>query len=417
MAEAGRIHVVGAGLAGLSAAVASTHRGAQIVVYEAAKQAGGRCRSYHDSLLDLVIDNGNHLVLSGNQAVRRYLRAIGAEDRLAGSPHPEFGFFDVGTGHRWTVRPSDGRFPWWILSRARRVPGTRLRDYVALVSLMRRHPGRRIDEVIPCDGVFWDKFLRPVLVSALNTAPEEAAADLAGAVMRETLAKGGRFSRPLLATPNLTAAFIDPALNHLKRNGAEIQFGRLLRAVTLEGDRLTKLMFDDGEETLGPQDSAILAVPPWALQTLLPQVPVPDAFRAIVNAHFRVEPPARAPRVLGLVGGTAEWIFAFADRISTTTSAADHLLEMDTDALGALLWRDVTAAHGLQTPVPPFRIVKEKRATFASTPAQEARRPSARSSWTNLFLAGDWTNTGLPATIEGALRSGEAASKLALASR
>jgi hypothetical protein len=297
------------------------------------------------------------------------------------------------------------------------VPGTRLRDYVALVSLMRRHPGRRIDEVIPCDGVFWDKFLRPVLVSALNTAPEEAAADLAGAVMRETLAKGGRFSRPLLATPNLTAAFIDPALNHLKRNGAEIQFGRLLRAVTLEGDRLTKLMFDDGEETLGPQDSAILAVPPWALQTLLPQVPVPDAFRAIVNAHFRVEPPARAPRVLGLVGGTAEWIFAFADRISTTTSAADHLLEMDTDALGALLWRDVTAAHGLQTPVPPFRIVKEKRATFASTPAQEARRPSARSSWTNLFLAGDWTNTGLPATIEGALRSGEAASKLALASR
>ena len=417
MAEAGRIHVVGAGLAGLSAAVASTHRGAQIVVYEAAKQAGGRCRSYHDNLLDLVIDNGNHLVLSGNQAVHRYLRAIGAENRLAGSPHPEFGFFDVGTGRRWTVRPSDGRFPWWILSSARRVPGTRLRDYVALVSLMRRHPGRRIDEVIPCDGVFWDKFLRPVLVSALNTAPEEAAADLAGAVLRETLAKGGRFSRPLLATPNLTAAFIDPALNLLKRNGVEIQFGRPLRAVTLEGDRLTKLIFDDGEERLGPQDSAILAVPPWALQTLLPQVPVPDAFRAIVNAHFRVEPPASAPSILGLVGGTAEWIFAFADRISTTTSAADHLLEMDADALGASLWRDVTMAHGLQTPIPPFRIVKEKRATFASTPAQEARRPSARSSWTNLFLAGDWTNTGLPATIEGALRSGEAASKLALGSK
>ena len=417
MAEAGRIHVVGAGLAGLSAAVASTHRGAQIVVYEAAKQAGGRCRSYHDNLLDLVIDNGNHLVLSGNQAVHRYLRAIGAENRLAGSPHPEFGFFDVGTGRRWTVRPSDGRFPWWILSPARRVPGTRLRDYVALASLMRRHPGRRIDEVIPCDGVFWDKFLRPVLVSALNTAPEEAAADLAGAVMRETLAKGGRFSRPLLATPNLTAAFIDPALNLLKRNGVEIQFGRPLRAVTLEGDRLTKLIFDDGEERLGPQDSAILAVPPWALRTLLPQVPVPDAFRAIVNAHFRVEPPASAPSILGLVGGTAEWIFAFADRISTTTSAADHLLEMDADALGASLWRDVTMAHGLQTPIPPFRIVKEKRATFASTPAQEARRPSARSSWTNLFLAGDWTNTGLPATIEGALRSGEAASKLALGSK
>jgi hypothetical protein len=144
---------------------------------------------------------------------------------------------------------------------------------------------------------------------------------------------------------------------------------------------------------------------------------VPDAFRAIVNAHFRVEPPASAPRLLGLVGGTAEWIFAFHDRVSITISAADALLEMEADALGALLWRDVTMAYGLQMAIPPFRIVKEKRATFASTPAQEARRPSARSSWTNLFLAGDWTDTGLPATIEGALRSGETASKLALAGK
>lgn len=415
MARTGRIHVVGAGLAGLSAAVASTRRGAQIVVYEAARQAGGRCRSYHDSLLDMVIDNGNHLVLSGNQAVHRYLRAIGAEDRLAGAPHPEFSFFDVGTSRRWTVRPNDGLFPWWIFAHARRVPGTRFRDYLTLASLMRPQPGRRIDEVIRCNGLLWDKFLRPVLVSALNTAPEEATADLAGAVIRETLARGGRHCRALLATPNLNAAFIDPALNYLDRNETELQLGRPLRAVTLEGDRLTKLIFDNGEETLGPQDTAILAVPPWALQNLLPDVLVPDTFRAIVNAHFRVEPPTNAPAVLGLVGGTAEWIFAFEDRVSITISAADHLLEMDADALGALLWRDVTMAYGIQTPIPPFRIVKEKRATFASTPAQEARRPSTRSRWTNLFLAGDWTNTGLPATIEGALRSGEAASRLALA--
>jgi hypothetical protein len=121
--------------------------------------------------------------------------------------------------------------------------------------------------------------------------------------------------------------------------------------------------------------------------------------------------------MIGLIGATAEWVFAFHDRVSITTSAADHLLEMDTDVLGALLWRDVTMAYDLPGPIPPFRIVKEKRATFASTPAQEARRPYARSPWNNLFLAGDWTNTGLPATIEGALRSGETASTLALAGR
>jgi squalene-associated FAD-dependent desaturase len=416
-ADVGRIHIVGAGLAGLSAAVCLADRGKQIVVSEAAKQAGGRCRSYHDGLLDMVVDNGNHLVLSGNPAVRRYLRAIGAEDRLTGPSCPEFRFFDFETGLRWTLKPNDGPLPWWLLAPSRRVPGTRFQDYLALAVLMRRHPGKRIDEVIQCNGVLWDKFLRPVLVSVLNTAPEEAAADLAGAVIRETLAKGGRCSRGLLATPNLAAAFVDPALNYLRQKGTEIRFGRSLRSVELQGDSLAKLIFDDGEETLGPQDSAILAVPPSTIQKLLPGIIVPDAFRAIVNAHFRTMPPAHAPTMIGLIGATAEWIFAFHDRVSITISAADRHLEMDTDVLGALLWRDVTMAYDFPGAIPPFRIVKEKRATFASTPAQEARRPSARSPWNNLFLAGDWTNTGLPATIEGALRSGETASTLALAGR
>ena len=118
--------------------------------------------------------------------------------------------------------------------------------------------------------------------------------------------------------------------------------------------------------------------------------------------------------MVGLIGGTAEWVFAFHDRLSVTVSAADHLMDTDTDDLALLLWRDVAAVHDLTGPVPPWRIVKEKRATFAATPAQAARRPAARTPWANLFLAGDWTDTGLPATIEGALRSGNTAATLAL---
>jgi uncharacterized protein with NAD-binding domain and iron-sulfur cluster len=121
--------------------------------------------------------------------------------------------------------------------------------------------------------------------------------------------------------------------------------------------------------------------------------------------------------MVGLIGGTAESVFAFPDRLSVTVSAADRLLDMDNQTLTDALWRDVAAVHDLSSPVPACRIVKEKRATFAATPAQEARRPSARTPWTNAFLAGEWTATGLPATIEGALRSGEKAAALAMASR
>jgi squalene-associated FAD-dependent desaturase len=293
------------------------------------------------------------------------------------------------------------------------VPGTRFGDYLALASLMRRHPGRRIDEVLPCRGRLWDKFLRPLLVSALNTAPEEASADLAGAVMRETFAKGGSHIRPRVAAPSLAAAFVEPALNRLCRSGAEVRLGRRLSALRLQDGKVTGLTFADGEESVGPQEQVILAVPPWTVQELLPNVTAPDAFRAIVNAHFKIVPPAGTPLMVGLIGGTAEWVFAFADRLSVTVSAADRLLDMDTEALTALLWRDVAAVHGLSGPPPPCRIVKEKRATFAATPAQDARRPPCRTRWTNLFLAGDWTATGLPATIEGALRSGETAATLA----
>jgi squalene-associated FAD-dependent desaturase len=408
-----RVHVVGAGLAGLSAAVTlAAGRGVPVVLSDAARQAGGRCRSYHDGVLDMEIDNGNHLVLSGNQTVARYLRAIGAEDRVVGPARAEFPFFDVATGRSWTLRPNDGPVPWWALVAGRRVPGTQLGDYLAVATLMRRHPGRRIDEVLPCRGLLWEKFLRPVLVSALNTAPEEGSADLAGAVMRETFAKGGSRIRPRVAMPSLTGAFVDPALQRLRQCGAEIRLGRRLTALKLEDGRVSGLSFTDGEERLAPDEKVILAVPPWTAQELLPELVVPDAFRAIVNAHFKIAPPAGAPLLVGLVGGTAEWVFAFPDRLSVTVSAADRLVDMDTQELTALLWRDVAAVHRLEGPAPPCRIVKEKRATFAATPAQDARRPACPTRWRNLFLAGDWTATGLPATIEGALRSGEKAAAL-----
>lgn len=411
--ETPRVHVVGAGLAGLSAAVTLAAQGARVVLSEAARQAGGRCRSYHDSQLDMTIDNGNHLVLSGNPAVGRFLRAIGAQDRLVGPSTAAFPFFDVATGMSWTLRPNDGVIPWWILDPRRRVPGTRVGEYVAIASLMRHHPGRRIDEVLPCEGALWQRFLRPLFVSVLNTPPEEASADLAGAVMRETFAKGGRSIHPRVATPSLAAAFVDPALERLRRSGADIRLGRRLANLKLQDGRLAGLTFTDGEQELGPLDCVILAVPPWTARELLPGLVVPDAFSAIVNAHFKFAAPRDLPLLVGLIGGTAEWVFAFRDRLSVTVSAADRLLDIESATLAQLLWRDVAAVHGLPGETPPCRIVKERRATFAATPAQNRRRPPSSTQWSNLFLAGDWTDTSLPATIEGALRSGERAAALA----
>jgi uncharacterized protein with NAD-binding domain and iron-sulfur cluster len=117
---------------------------------------------------------------------------------------------------------------------------------------------------------------------------------------------------------------------------------------------------------------------------------------------------------LGIIGGTAEWLFARPHVLSVTISAANRLVDREAEALATTVWPEVAAAAGLTVPMPPWRVVKERRATFAATPAQNARRPGPRTALANLILAGDWTATGLPATIEGAIRSGDRAAALLL---
>src|ERR1700687_4885845 len=196
-------HIVGAGLAGLAAATRLSAAGVKVTVHEAANQAGGRCRSYHDPALDMMIDNGNHLVLSGNSSALAYLDEIGARDRLIGPPRAAFPFVDLATNERWTLRPNDGPLPWWIFDSARRVPGTRALDYFALARMLWSGPQQTIGDVIDCEGNLFQRLIRPLLLAALNTEPREGSAALAAAVIRQTLAAGGRQRRPALGRGGL----------------------------------------------------------------------------------------------------------------------------------------------------------------------------------------------------------------------
>ena len=407
----GVVHVIGAGVAGLSAAVRLADEGRCVIVHEAAAAAGGRCRSYHDPALDLTIDNGNHLLLSGNRAALDYLARIGANDALTKPPGGAvFPFVDLASGERWTLRLNEGRVPWWVLDWRRRVPGTRARDYLAPLGILRADPSRTVGEAMACTGPLYERLWRPVLLAALNTEPREAAAELAAGILRETLAAGGNACHPLVATSGLSPVFVDPALRHLASKGATTHFGRRLRAIAFSEDSAVSLDFGEIIVALGPEDVVVVAVPPWIAPELVPGISAPTEFRAIVNAHFRVTPPPAMPPVTGLVGGLGEWLFAFPERLSVTISGADRLLGEPREALAEAIWREVAALAGLEaTALPRWQIVKERRATFAATPANAARRPPARTRYRNLVLAGDWTATGLPATLEGAVRSGYAA--------
>ncbi len=408
------VHIIGAGLAGLAAAVRLAGGPRDVVLHEAARHAGGRCRSYYDPALGITIDNGNHLLLSGNFGARNYLATIGAEDQLTGPPDADFAFMDLATGERWRLRPNAGAFPWWIFSRNRRVPGTSPLDYLGLLRLLLPGKDAPIGEVLSQSSVLYERLWRPFFLAALNTDPGEGSSKLAAAVVRETLARGGRACRPLVARQGLSVAFIDPALEYLSKHGAKIHFEHRLRAIGFLMGRANAFHFGDHVLPLGPEDTVILAVPPQIAGSLVPGLKTPDSYRAIVNAHFSIVPPADFPPLMGIVNGTIEWLFAFPDRLSVTISGADRLLDVSREDLAGRIWAEVAKVTQIEKPLPPWQIIKEKRATFAATVAENRRRPGLETAYANLVLAGDWTATGLPATIEGAIRSGHrAAGKIA----
>lgn len=414
MTPPGHVHVVGAGLAGLAAATALAARGVRVTVYEAGPAAGGRARSYFDRELGVAIDNGNHLLLSGNRAAMAYLARIGARDPLAGPATPRFPFFEPASGRRWILAPNAGRVPWWVLAPGRRVPGARLREYLALRRLMTAPPGATVAAML-APGALARRLLEPLAIAALNTMPAQAEARLLGAVVAQTLAAGGAACRPLIAREGLSQSFVDPAREFLASHGAALHTGARLAAIEAENGRVARLRFAASEVALAPGDAVVLAVTAPVAAGLLPGLVAPDAFEAIVNLHYRMtaELPGGAGFV-GLIGATAEWLFARPSVLSVTISAANRYADRDAEELARTVWADVAAAAGISAPMPAWRLVRERRATFAATPAQNARRPGPRTALANLVLAGDWTATGLPAAIEGAISSGDRAAQLLL---
>jgi len=408
-------HIIGAGLAGLSAALRLTQAGHRVVLYEAGPQAGGRCRSYFDEPLGCRIDNGNHLLMSGNDAALGYLKLIGAEDTLEGPADARYPFVDLGTGERWSLAPNPGKLPWWVLVPGRRVPGSRAWDYLAGLRFRKCGPDATVADLVGRDSRLYRRFWEPLAVAALNTEAKTAAAHLLWPVLEETFGRGADFSRPLVARDGLSESFVDPALAWLAARGGTLRLGTRARKIGFHGNRAVSL--DLGGEFVGLDqgDNLVVAVPPAVAVTLVPHLTVPTEYRPIVNAHFRLDEDQSVPgiEILGVIGGTAEWIFRRGNLASVTISAASHVVDEEAETLAPRIWRDVAAGLGFgDRPLPPWRIVKEKRATFAETPEQVRRRPESRTFWHNMALAGDWTDTGLPATIEGAIRSGMTAASL-----
>ena len=407
-------HVIGAGLAGLAAATVLAEAGYKVTVYESGPQAGGRCRSYFDQALEHRIDNGNHLLLSGNKHAVRYLERIGTRQTMLSPPTAIFPFIDLGTGERWELQPNRSRLPWWLWAKNRRVPGSQARDYFELLKLPFARPEATLAETLDTRSLLFRRLWEPLIVSGLNTQVKEASTRLFWAVVRESLGAGGQACVPMVPAEGLSESFIDPAVAYIERRWGQVIMKQRLSRLIYDGAAVAGLDFQGSLVAIEPRMPVVLAVPAPVALGLVPGLTAPTEHRSIANLHFKIDTPRLESGFIGVIGGTTEWVFQRPGILSVTISAAEHVAETLPENLAETVWDELRQIYGLPAKLPPWRVVREKRATFAATPAQDKLRPAPQTRWQNLVLAGDWTATGLPSTIEGSLRSGHTAARLIL---
>ena len=409
------VHIVGAGAAGLAAARALTASGrCEVVVHEAAPHAEGRRRSFHDETLGLDVDTGNFPLISSWTAALSLIEAVGARGEWREEAEPGVAFADFATAERWRLRPNVGRWPWWLLAAKRRGPRLSFSDYWAARRLFSASPEATVASLAP-QGAAMERLWRPLTLAALNCpaeAPRPGSQAKSFAKSFRPAVRGCGFLTP---AKSFGRAFVDPLTRGLRRDGATLRFGRRLVALDFGPERLKSLEFEHDRIDLGTRDALILAVP-WAIAAaLVPGVSAPSGSSAMLTVHFAAAPPPSAPAVLGALNGRFDWLFAYRDRLSVTIMDAAARLETPRETLAAECWRGVAALTGLSDALPAWRVVPSRRASCLATPEETARRPPGRTDWPNLVLAGGHVDGPLPNSLEGAVRSGEAAANAWLA--
>ncbi len=426
--------VVGAGFAGLAASVRLARGGARVTVLERRPFLGGRAYSFVDPVTGDVVDNGPHALMGAYTEALDFLAEIGAAGRLRIQPRLHVTLADpvlgVGTVAAPAV-PGPLQAPAALLRYRLLAPGDRVRLLVGAVRLARAANlrGRTVAEALRDVGqspAACVRFWHPLAIATLNEAPEVAAAAPFAAVLRRAFFAGAAAARFALAGVPLSDLYTTDARRAVEAAGGTVATGAAVASLALDGERVAAVLLRDGRRIAA--DAVVLAVPCSALLRLLPPpLEAVPSFRGlatlgtspIVSVHLWLDRPVRwGSPFLGLLGGRAQWLFdGGANRLASVTSGARFWDDAGDEAIAAEVLADARAVLPAMAAARTVRslVVRERHATLSLTPAADTARPGVATPVANLFLAGDWVQTGLPATIEGAVQSGRTAARLALA--
>ena len=436
--------VAGGGLSGLAAAVELSGRGARVGLFDQSPRLGGRCFSFTDPRSGDVVDNGQHILLGAYRNVLRYLGVIGTAHMLAKHPgmrlpffHPEKGFAEF----RMPAIPRPFHLPAAALKFRLLTLGARRKMLRVGYALSNWDAGTEarlatlsiaqwLDELGQSEqarSCFW----HPIAVSAMNASPEEACALPFARSLRAVLLGRKSDGAVLIPSAGQSELYVGRAVEFLERHGADVRVNCRVETIELSAGKVAGVRLRGGRSVR--TSSVIAAVPHHALASLLPEhhrsaEPFSGLKRIgsspIVSINLWFDREFMEPDYLGLIDMHLQWVFnrrkitasgpKSGGYLSAVISGADDVVDSPREKLVAMALRDLHVVFPAcrKARLTSAFVVKEKRATFRPTCDAERLRPPARTPIENFFLAGDWTATGLPGTIEGAVQSGYTAAGL-----
>jgi squalene-associated FAD-dependent desaturase len=432
--------IVGGGLSGLAAAVHLSSRRIPVLLLEQRKFPGGRAYSFVDDATGTVIDNGQHVLIAGYARTMEFLGTIGTRDRLAVQRVPEFVFHHPGRGFcsfRLPLLPSPlhligGMLLTDLFSAADRL--RLLRAGLALRSFrMEAAGGMTVEAWLDSTGQSAEtklSFWEPLAVAIMNERIGAASARVFIRALRTAFLSGTRGAALAIPTVGLSDLYVEPARAFIEKQGGVIRCGADVTGSIVDGENAAGVRLRE-EEVVGCS-ALILAVPSYRAPSLLPAALRETGYMAtaasiplspIVSVHLWFEEEIMPQESLGVIGRRVQWVFnrrkighehgpengkGGGGHISAVISAAHAFVEMGNDDLVRIVLEDLESIYGQTAGRATHAVViREKRATFSCTPEVERNRPGCVTPVPNLFIAGDWTDTGYPATIEGAIMSGQ----------
>jgi squalene-associated FAD-dependent desaturase len=433
-----RVVIIGGGFAGLAAGVRLSDRGCEVLLLERRNHLGGRAYSFIDAKTGDVVDNGQHLFMGCYHHTIAFLEKIGRLDRLKFQDRPRVDFLDAEGYTSFDCPPLPA--PLNVLAGLLRMKGIGIGDKLRASNLGRAIKGNgklspgalTVDQWLDELGQsarIKKRFWQPMVVATLNQSPDIASARMLKVVLQEAFGGDSKSARIGISRVGLSDLYTDGACDFIKTRGGDVQTGAQVRRLLIEQGVVVAVELKDGRRVEG--DYFISAVPPEALFAILPDELRNKEFAQlealgsspIVSINLWFDRPIIDREFVGLLGTRSQWIFnkdlilspgKQQNQVAVIISAArdfvdwtrNDLVEMAISELHELLpaSRAATLVHSV--------IVKEREATLSHTVESDSLRPGPRTSISNLILAGDWTDTGLPATIESAVMSGDVAAGL-----